>query len=153
MSSRSRPLVALDTSVWIAWIEQRAAFLESVQPIFDDLLGGRLAVVTSVLGLLEVLTGAHRRGDELLAHRFEQVLTGLDGVALVPVSIEIARQAARLRAVHSLRTPDAIHVSTALAVKAASFITMDRRLARVKEIDVHVLRSAAPSPSRKPLRS
>jgi predicted nucleic acid-binding protein len=61
----------------------------------------------------------------------------------VPVTLEVARHAARLRAAYGLRTPDAIHLATAVAAEAAEFVTTDRRLARVKEIEVRVLKAAS----------
>src|ERR1017187_550024 len=79
----------------------------------------------------------------LLARRAEEVLTGLDGSTVVPVTLEVARHAARLRAAYGLRTPDAIHLATAVAAEAAEFVTTDRRLARVKEIEVRVLKAAS----------
>ena len=136
-------LVALDTPVWIAFIEQKSAFLADVNPLFESLKSGRVRVVTSTVGLIEILTGALLRGDELLARRAEEILTGLNGSTVVPVTLEVARQAARLRAAYRLRTPDAIHLATAVAAEAAEFVTTDRRLARVKEIEVRVLKAAS----------
>lgn len=136
-------LVALDTPVWIAFIEQKSAFLADVNPLFENLKSGRIRVVTSSVGLIEILTGALLRGDELLARRAEEILTGLDGSTIVPVTLEVARHAARLRAAYGLRTPDAIHLATAVAAEAVEFVTTDRRLARVKEIEVRVLKAAS----------
>lgn len=136
-------LVALDTPVWIAFIEQKSAFLADVNPLFESLKSGRIRMVTSSVGLIEILTGALLRSDELLARRAEEVLTGLDGSTIVPVTLEVARSAARLRAAYGLRTPDAIHLATAVAAEAAEFVTTDRRLARVKEIEVRVLKAAS----------
>src|SRR5512141_3516948 len=105
-------LVALDTAVWIAFIEQKSAFLADVNPLFESLRSGRIRVVTSAVGLIEILTGALLRGDEVLARRAEEVLTGLEGSSIVPVTLEIARLAVRLRAGYGLRTHDASHLAT-----------------------------------------
>jgi len=48
----------------------------------------------------------------------------------------------------SAARPDAIHLATAFAAEAAEFVTTDRRLARVKEIEVRVLRAAGKVPKR-----
>jgi len=141
-------LVALDTPIWIAFIEQKSAFLADVNPLFESLKSGSVRVVTSSVGLIEILTGALLRGDELLARRAEEVLTGLEGSTIMPVTLEVARHAARLRAAYGLRTPDAIHLATAVAAEAAELVTTDRRLARVKEIEVRVLRAAGKVPKR-----
>ncbi len=144
MSRDGRKLFALDTAVWIHWIEQDERFLPTVVPWFAALREERADAVTSVLALLETLTGAFRRGDDLLARRYEEVLGRLSGVTVIPVTRSVAHRAARLRAFHALATPDAIHVATAIEAQADEFVTTDRRLARVKEIPVRILKPTTP---------
>lgn len=149
MSRVQETLFALDTAVWIHWIEQDERFLPAVNPWFAALREERATAVTSVLALLETLTGAFRRGDDLLARRYEEILGRLSGVTLLPVTRSVARRAARLRALHALATPDAIHVATAVDARAQVFVTTDRRLARVSEIPVRVLKPVAPKRNRR----
>ena len=47
--------------------------------------------------------------------------------------------ATQLRATHNFRAPDAIHLASALVVKADVFLTADRNLARCEELNVEVL--------------
>lgn len=136
----------MDTGPWIYWIEQDRRFLPSVAPIMNELAQERIAVVTSVLALLEAQTGALQRGDELRARKYAELFTNTEGVFLLEVSVSIASRAARLRARHGLRTPDAIHLATALEAAASAFVTTDRRLARVRELPLRVLRPAAGAP-------
>jgi len=139
--SRARAAtVALDTGPWIAWIEQQGPFLPPAAPVFREIEAGRRAAVTSVLTVLEVLTGAHRRHDDVLAQRYADLFSHSSGVFVLDVDLEIASRAAELRASYGLRTADAIHVATALVAGAGLFVTTDRRLRRVKEIEVHVLK-------------
>lgn len=144
MSRDSRHLFALDTALWIHWIEHDERFLPAVAPYFVAIREGRATAVTSVLTVLETLTGAFRRRDDLLARRYDEILTGLSGVVVAPVTGSIARRAAELRARHALTTPDAIHVATAIEARAEEFVTTDRALARVREIPVRVLKPVAP---------
>jgi predicted nucleic acid-binding protein len=137
-------LVAVDSSPWIVWIEGDRRLLPAVASVFEEIARGRVRVVSSTIVLLEVLTGAFRRRNELLARKFEAALSDVEGVALLPVTREIAREAARLRTVHGLRTPDSLHLATAIIAGASEFVTMDRRLGRVKEIPVRVLKPVAP---------
>ena len=140
-----RAIIALDTGPWICWIEQDRQFLPSIAPLMEEIARREIAAVTSVLALLEAQTGALRKGDEVLARRYAEAFTNLEGVFLADVTISVAARAARLRAAHRIRTPDAIHIATALEAGASAFVTMDRRLARVREIPVRVLR---PAPAR-----
>lgn len=134
-----RPVVALDTGPWIYWIEQDRRFLSAVAPLMTELAEERIAVVTSVLSLLEAQTGALQKGDEVRVHKYAELFTNTEGVFVVEVSVPIASRAARLRALHGLRTPDAIHLATALETGASAFVTTDCRLARVRELPVRVL--------------
>jgi predicted nucleic acid-binding protein len=149
VSRDEKTLFALDTAVWIHWIEQDERFLPAVAPWFAALREERATAVTSVLALLETLTGAFRRGDDLLARRYEEILGRLSGVTVLPVTRSVARRAAQLRTFHGLATPDAIHVATAIEARAEKFVTTDRRLARVKEIPVRVLKPGAPTRPRR----
>ena len=44
-----------------------------------------------------------------------------------------------LRAKYSLKTPDSIHLATAIMTKATAFLTGDKALARVVEVPVEIV--------------
>lgn len=67
--------VAVDTAVFIYFMEENEAFLPLVAPLFEAMDAGRLSAITSALTLLEVLVVALRAGNSLLAGRYEQLLT------------------------------------------------------------------------------
>lgn len=143
-----RPQLAIDTAPLISWFERNPRFepvlAEALRPVLD---GEALAVV-STLALLEVLTGAYQRGDAALARRYQDLFSSTAGIAVLPVDSVIATEAARLRVQHRLSTADAIHIATAIVAGAPVFLTTDRRLARVKELDVRVLRPSLPKKKR-----
>ncbi|MBC7357327.1 MAG: PIN domain-containing protein [Desulfacinum sp.] len=56
-----------------------------------------------------------------------------------PISAAMAEKAARYRAEHSLRTPDALQLAAAVVGGADCFLTNDRRLRKVDFIEVLVL--------------
>lgn len=60
----------------------------------------------------------------------------MPNLSVYNVNEVIAEEAARLRAVYNLKTPDAIIVATAIIYKADVFLTNDHRLAVIKEIPV-----------------
>jgi predicted nucleic acid-binding protein len=82
--------------------------------------------------------GPLKQNDAALAAIYEQTLTASD-VRLISVTEDLLRQAARLRAQTNLKTPDAIHASTALASGCAQFITNDAAFRRVTGLNVIVL--------------
>ena len=91
------------------------------------------AGVGSTLLLTETLTLA---GDRL-AER-PRLLAILGRLALLPVTHDVAVMAAALRVRHRLKTPDALHLATAISAGADRFVTNNRRdFARgITEIDV-----------------
>lgn len=60
-------------------------------------------------------------------------------LTFLPYTVEIADRAATLRVTYGLRTPDAIHLATAIAVHADCYVINDRKLKAVKEIPVITL--------------
>ena len=87
-------------------------------------------LITSRLASVEVARALARRGPESVAVAGEPVRAAFDGLLLVELDAEIARQAAELRPV-TLRALDAIHLASALVIgdELAELITYDARLA------------------------
>lgn len=56
--------------------------------------------------------------------------------SIVPVSVTLADQAAALCARYNLRTPDGIHLATALASGCNTFLTNDSVFRRVAEPNI-----------------
>ena len=133
---------ALDTALFIYYIEENEAFLPLVAPIFEDVAAGRRDVVTSSLTLLEVLVVPYRAGNLALAERYEAYLSRSRGVRLVDIDRSQLRTAAQLHALHpSVRTPDALQLAAALFAGCSAFVTNDRDLPAVPGLEVLKLRS------------
>ena len=142
-------IVGLDTAPLIYFIEEDPAYLEKVTPFFEAVDRGEFQVVTSAVTLLEVLVHPIRRGDAGLALRYREILLGSRNVSCVALSNEIAEEAARLRAESNIRTPDAIHLATAVRAGAASFLTNDTHLPPLPTLRILVLdelSSESPAP-------
>ena len=119
--------VAIDTVAFIYFIEEHPRFLKHVTPLFEALDSGKLRAVTSGLTLLEVLVIPYRAGDMALADHYEALLTRSKGLELVELDTLQFRAAAQLRAVYpTLRTPDALQLSAALARGCTTLVTNDR---------------------------
>ena len=133
---------ALDTALFIYYIEENETFLPLVAPIFEDVAAGRRDVVTSSLTLLEVLVVPYRAGNLALAERYEAYLSRSRGVRLVDIDRSQLRTAAQLRALHlTVRTPDALQLAAALLAGCSAFVTNDRDLPAVPGLEVLKLRS------------
>ena len=136
--------IALDTVVFIYFIEEHPRFLPVLDPVFAAIDKERLPAVASSLTLLEVLVVPYRAGNIPLAERYEQVLTRSRGLRLVDIDRRQLRAAAQMRALHaSLRTPDAIQVSAALSGGCAVLLTNDRDLPEVPGLRILQLKDFA----------
>jgi predicted nucleic acid-binding protein len=97
------------------------------------------------LTLLEVLVKPLKDGNATLEALFRDVLLATAGLNCMPISLQVLERAARLRATHGLKTPDAIHAATALLAGSALFVTNDAGFRRVSGLPVAVLSDVAGS--------
>ena len=132
-------VVALDTAPLIYLFEENPTYLPCIRPFFEAVDQGEFRVVTSVVTLTEVLVHPMRHRDRELADQYRRILLHASQVTAVPVSETIAEEAARPRATHGLRTPDAIQLATAIGSGASSFLTNDSRLPSLGSLRVLVL--------------
>ncbi|MBA2364801.1 MAG: PIN domain-containing protein [Chloroflexia bacterium] len=99
----------------------------------------QLDAVTSTITLVEVLTRPLQLANAALVDRYTQFLSNTRELTIVELSVPVAREAARLRAVYNPRTPDAVQLATTITESATHFLTNDTRLSRVSELNVAVL--------------
>lgn len=132
--------VAIDSAVFIYWIEEHPRFAPVLTPVFEAIDRGALPAVTSTLTLLEVLVIPYRAGDLRLADRYEALLTRSRGLRLIDLDRSVLRAGAALRArFPATRTPDALQLAAALAGSCRSFLTNDRELPAVHGLRTFML--------------
>ena len=136
-------VVGLDTTPLIYFIEENSTYLELVSPFFEAIDQGEVSVVTSIVTLLEVLVHPFKHGDAALVQQYRDILLNSQGLTTIPLSQDIAEEAARIRATHNIRTPDAIQMATASYMGASHFLTNDARLPSLPELKVLVLDQVA----------
>lgn len=141
-------VVGLDTTPLIYFIEENPTYLDMVHPFFEAMDQGEFSVVTSIVTLLEVLVHPFRRGDTRLAQQYRDILLDAESLTTIFVSQDIAEEAARLRAVHNIRTPDAIQMATVIHEGASIFLTNDASLPSLPELSVLVLDSLQAQPKK-----
>jgi predicted nucleic acid-binding protein len=137
--------VAVDTAIFIYYIEEHPDYLSLIAPIFEQTARGERELVTSAVTLLEVLVIPYRARDLALAERYEALLTRSRGLHLVDLNRDVIRVAAQLRAAYPIRTPDALQLAAALAQRCSAFVTNDRQLPRLPGLKVVQLRDQLPS--------
>jgi predicted nucleic acid-binding protein len=119
--------IYLDTNFFIEFIESDNEILR----VFYQAAGLQYDVelITSELTLLETLTGAIRDADQNEIAAYETWLNETNEILrVVPISREVLRKAADVRVTTGNKTPDAIHVATAVLSECDALVSSDRGL-------------------------
>lgn len=140
---RDTSRIGIDTPVFIYHIEQTSPRAAAASSVLRAVADGRLQGVTSVITMLEVTVQPLRLGRAEIADAYEALLEDIPNLTIVDLDARVTRIGAELRATYGLRTPDALQIAACLAHGAEAFVTNDRRLRRVTEIDVYVLEDFA----------
>lgn len=134
----SSGLVYVDSVVLIYSVERYPSYWPLLQPLWLAAQAGGIEVVSSELIILETLVGPLKSANASLEKAFEEALFNTE-LRLLPITQTVLREAARLRALGSLRTPDALHAATALQSGCASFLTNDLGFRHVAGLPVTIL--------------
>lgn len=140
--------LAFDTAPIIYFIERNPTYIDRMRVILRHISHPHNTLGhASVMVLAEVLVQPLKMGNYSLAQKYERILAKNNRLQLIPVSPSIARQTAKIRADYGLKTPDALHIATAIETGCDAFLTNDRGLQRVTEIKVLVLDDMRVNPS------
>ena len=132
--------IFMDTAPLIYYIE------DSHQPcskildmLFEMNSNMQVLLTTSTIALLEVLVIPLKTGNVELAEKYRSLLCQSDTFEMWSIDAEISTKAAELRAKYRLKTPDAIQVAAAICRSSDYFLTNDKQLKVVSELDMLIL--------------
>jgi len=91
--------------------------------------------IISTVALTEVLVKPYSSYGSAKAEDVYGLVTALYNLEWIAPDLEIAREAAMLRANYGLKTPDALQAATALQKAATGFVTNDRTFSRITEFE------------------
>ena len=131
--------IALDSSIFIYYMEAHPSYVDLAGVVFQWLETSSNTAVTSTLTMTELLVHPYRASNEAMVNQYFGLLSSFPNLQWVPADLAIADTAARIRAQHRLRTPDALQVATAIRSGATAILTNDLDIARVPEIEVAIL--------------
>jgi predicted nucleic acid-binding protein len=119
----------VDSAPIIYVLENRRQFA----PLFAAHEAGSVRFVVTTITVAEVPVGPVRAADEALAERYRAILASWQPV---PLDLDIAERAARLRSSLGLRLADADQAASALAINAAALVTHDRDFSRLRSLRI-----------------
>lgn len=133
-----RAVIYADTNVIIRLLEGDAAARAPIEARLLPLRSTGRFLVTSQLSRLECRTKPMRVGDTALLSLYDAFFAGIE-VDVLPLTIAVVDKATELRATLNVKTPDALHLATAIVSGATAFLTGDKGLARCAAIAVEIL--------------
>ena len=119
--------IAFDTSVFIYQLEEHPKYVRFTDQIFLWIEQSGNQAVTSTITMTEILVQPYRELDKKRADAFSGLLS------------TYPKLAARIRAFHRLKTPDALLAATAVHSQATGLITNDAVFERVRSFETLVL--------------
>ena len=131
--------IYLDANCFIYSVERIDPYRAVLDTLWQAVSVGQILVVTSELTLLEVLVKPLKAGDFTTAGIFRTVLRHSPDVQMFPITQTVLEEAAMLRATVGIKTPDALHVATALLNGCTLLVTNDSAFRRMPDLSVTVL--------------
>lgn len=132
--------VGLDRGTFEAWLRGDARRGPLGLTLFERVEAGRLAAVTSVLTLSDLLVAPVKAHDDAAAEELQALLPTYPHLDLAPVTLAVATRAATYRGRYDLDPMAAIQVATAKEERAELLVTTEAAWKRLSgEIDVLVL--------------
>ncbi len=128
--------VGIDTAIFIYFIEEHPRYFTAVEALFQAVENGFLQGVTSGITLLETLIHPLRYRNQHLAREYEAILTQSRNLKLVELTIPLLLKAAKLRADTGMKTPDALQIAAALSMTCPVFLTNDRHLPEIENLQI-----------------
>lgn len=120
-----KSIVTLDTNCFIYYFENNANYAPKLELIFDQIQDGLLQGSMSILSFLEILVKPKKENNIFLENRYKVILNNYPNLKIIELSFVVADLAAKLRAIYSLKTPDAIILATSIYMKSKYLITND----------------------------
>lgn len=131
--------IFIDTAPFIYLIENHPVFAGKVKTFITDAIVNGEEIVTSVVTISEFGVKPIKEHRLDLIKKFEELLARLN-VKILVVDQPAAKKAAGLRAKYQfLRGMDAFQLALCINEKCGWFITNDKKLKRVTEINVDTM--------------
>jgi predicted nucleic acid-binding protein len=120
--------VYFDANIFIYLLEGFSNLETSLEDIRESIAHQEADIFTSELTLCEVLVPTFRAEKTKLLQLYRHFIEGSGAFSLLPTSRETYIRASLFRAQFGLKTPDAIHVASALEADCSVFLSNDKDL-------------------------
>ncbi len=132
-------VLAIETAPFIYYVENHPLYSDKLDLIFKIVEATNIKIVASTITLTETLVKPLKNSDNQTINAYRELLMRHKSIQIYSVLPSIAEKAAKLRATYNLRTPDALHIATAIESNSDVFLTNDLGLKRITDIQVLIL--------------
>ena len=135
--------VYLDANVFIYLVEGSLEFEAKLAEIRQCIFHAECEFVTSELTLCEVLVRPFRQSNAALVDEFRALIERSEAFELKPTTLQTYIRASLYRAQLGLKTPDAVHMATAVESNCDVFVTNDKPMKAPQQIKMLKLREVS----------
>jgi predicted nucleic acid-binding protein len=132
-------IIGVDTSPFIYFFEKKEAYLNYLRSFFKACSEGKFEIVTSTVTLSEILVNPYKNQKDDLVDNYLEVLLNSKGIRIINIDVAVSKLSAKLRSIYSLKTPDAIQIASSIISNAKYFLTNDKSLKKISEIEILIL--------------
>lgn len=126
--------IFLDTTPLIYFLDSDVRFGEKTKSILEEVLSSGKTIISSAVTCEEYLVYPYRTDNSEKADVFFE-FTDACGIELVAISVEIAKQAAMIRAEYKdFKAMDALQLAVAMHTDCDLFLTNDKQLRQFKDL-------------------
>ena len=132
--------VGLDSMIFLYHFADHKKYAPLTELLFTLLEEDKIQAVTSMVTISEVFVRAEEKHDSHTIDSYEAFFRNAPHLEILPIDWHIARLGSMLRASYkTLRLPDALQIAATLMHEFPLFITNDKSLSQVKEVEVVLL--------------
>jgi predicted nucleic acid-binding protein len=127
--------VYFDTNIFIYLLEGNETLHTQIDELKASILEGDCSIFASDIVFTEILPPLVRSGNTEATNKLLEFLQEENAFHLVPLTRDVCIQAGVLRGQTGMKTPDAIHVASAMAENCNTFLTNDTGIQLPKTIE------------------
>ncbi len=128
--------IFIDTAPLIYLIEKNDLFYETTKEIFATYVTNKYELYTSTITVTEFGVVPYKENRKSVITDFEKILN-LANINVKDINYPTAETAYKLRAKYQfLKTPDALQLATAIYNNCNKFLTNDKKLKQISEIEI-----------------
>ena len=128
--------VYVDTNILIYLFEGFPEYRHLIQEIADCIDNGEITLLTGEITIAEIMVMPFKKNDKNLIRLYTEALKNKDFISLIPTTQAVYLKTALLRATFpQMKTPDSIHIASAIEGNAEIFVTNDSGIKTPNEIE------------------